>query len=56
MDGNLMSSHWMMTSLENQMRIEGGAETTKLENGIIPAGQGLRLLALENYIINKTMN
>ena len=24
-DGNLMATHWLTTSLENQMKIEGGA-------------------------------
>ena len=27
MDGNLMASHWMLTSLENQLIIEGGVKT-----------------------------
>ena len=29
MDRNLMASHWMLKSLENQIRIEGGVEITK---------------------------
>ena len=28
-DGNLMATRWKITSLENQMKIEGGVETTK---------------------------
>ena len=28
-DGNLMATHWLATSFENQIRIEGGIETTK---------------------------
>ena len=39
MNGNLMATHWLTTSFENQIKIEGGVEITKQENGMIPAGE-----------------
>ena len=56
MYGNLMASHWTTTSLENQIRTEGGVETTKWENGMIPLGEVLGSLALANDTVNKTRN
>ena len=56
MDGNLIASHWIITSLENQIRIERGAETTKWGNRMILEGEGLGSLALVNEIVNKTRN
>ena len=37
MDGNLMPTHWLVASFENQIKIEGGVETTKWENRMTSA-------------------
>ena len=29
MDGNLIATHWLVASFENQIKIEGGVEITK---------------------------
>ena len=51
-----MITHWLITSLENQIKIEGGTETTKWGNGMIPVGEELGSLALANDVVNKTRN
>ena len=34
MDGNLMATHCLVASFENKIKIEGGVETIKWENGM----------------------
>ena len=39
MGGTLMETHWIVTSFEHQIKIEGGIESTKWGNGMMSAGE-----------------
>ena len=54
MSGNKMVTHWMLVNTNNLTRVEGGVESTRWEEAIIPQGEGIRLLDTTKNIVEKT--
>ena len=59
MNGDCLVTHWIITTLANDIRKEGGIKSRDWEDGMIPAGEGLGLLNLvatiakaNQYIMN----
>ena len=56
MKGDYLATHWVITTLSNDVRDEGGIMLKEWQEGMIPAGEGLRLISLVSKIINATQN
>jgi len=56
MYGNLMASHWVITTLEKEYEIEGGVESKKWMDGMIAGGEAIGVLDLIKYIVKKARN
>ena len=52
-EDNLLSIHWVIISLGNSTRIEGGVESKNWKDSMIPAGESIGTLDLVWYIIRR---
>ena len=55
MDGTLMATYWIVAPFEHQIKIEGGTQSTKCENGMTLEGEGLGVLSLVTQLKTKLM-
>ena len=53
---NLLTIHWIITNLRNNIEIAGGIENKKWDNRMIPASEAISTLDIVKYIIKKTRN
>jgi len=52
--GDLLATHWIITTLLNDVKEEGGITTDAWGDGMIPAGEGVGLLDLVMKIVKAT--
>jgi len=52
--GNMMATHWIITTLAQDAEIEGGIESKKWAEGLVPVGEAIGLLDLIKQIVQKT--
>ena len=56
MDRNCLVTHWIITTLSNDVREEGGVKSREWEDGMISTGEGLSLLDLVATIAKATQH
>ena len=49
---NYIATHWIVTTKDNDVETVGGIRSTKWNNGMISAGEGVGLLGLIKRIVN----
>ena len=52
--GDFLATHWIITTLLNDVKEEGGITTDAWGDGMIPAGEGVGLLDLVMKIVKAT--
>ena len=54
MEGNCAATHWAITSQRNEEEIIEGVESIEWKEGLVPAGEGIRLLDLVKNAVKNT--
>ena len=53
---NLMATHWIISTLDQDNEIEGGVESRQWGDGLIAAGEAIGVLDLVKYIVQRSKN
>jgi len=56
MHGNFMATHWTITTLEQEINIEGRIESNTWAEGIVPVGEAIGVLDVIKYVVKRTRN